>query len=142
VEKFTAKWGEASFGSGPAFSHKVINTGKGDFRNIYTEIKPRKPAAGELLPLNERETVLISNERVRVVRRVLKPGESTGIHKHPLNGLAIVIYDARIEISTPGSAASIVDAKAGDVVWQAAGMSHSIKNVGTTDFVAIEIEIR
>ena len=142
VEKFTAKWGDAGFGSGPAFSHKVINLGKSDFRNIYVELKPRKSDAAELLPLSERDSVLISNERVRVVRRILKPGESTGVHKHPLNGLGIVIYDARIEISTPGSAASIVDAKAGEVVWQTAGMSHSIKNVGTTDFVAIEIEIR
>lgn len=143
VENFTAKWGEAGFGSGPAFSHTVINPGKTDFRNIYVELMPRKTSApaGELLPLTDRDTVLISNERVRVVRRVLKPGESSKMHTHPRNGVGIVIYDAKVEISAPNTDTRVIEAKSGDVVWQTAGLVHLIKNVGTTDFVAVEIEI-
>jgi len=54
----------------------------------------------------------------------------------------VAVYDAEVEISSSGAPARTIKAKAGDVVWQAAGTNHSIRNVGATDFVAIEIEIR
>jgi quercetin dioxygenase-like cupin family protein len=139
---FTAKWGVASYGSGPAYSHKVINKGKTDFRNIYVEMKPRQPAGETVPPLIDLKAILIDNSRVRVNRRVLKPGETTGPHTHALNCLSVAVYDAEVEISSSGAAARTIKAKAGDVVWQAAGTSHAIKNVGSTDFVAIEIELR
>lgn len=142
IEQFTARWGDASFASGPAFSHKVVNRGTTDFRNIYVELMPRTAAAGTLPPLTDGHVVLIDNARVRVNRLVLKPGESSALHTHPLNGLGIVVYDATIEMSSPGGPARLLDAKAGDVAWQAAGTVHVIRNVGTRDFVAIDIEVK
>ena len=141
TNEFTAKWGVASYGSGPAYSHKVINKGKTDFRNIYVELKPRQPSAEVVPPLIDLNAILIDNPRVRVNRRFLKPGESTGSHTHRLNCLSVAVYDAKVEIAA-GSAVREVSVKAGDVVWQPAATTHAIKNVGSTDFVAIEIEIR
>ena len=141
-KNFTAVWGEASFGSGPAFSHTVINSGKSDFRNIYIELMPRQAAAGVLPPLSSGHTTLIDNPRVRVNRLVLKPGESSTLHTHSLNGLGIILYDSRIEITTPNGDPRIMEPKAGEFAWQTAGTAHTIKNIGTSVFEAIDIEIK
>lgn len=141
---FTARWGEASFGSGPEFSHKVINLGKTDFRNIYVELMPRKEAArtGDLPPLTDGHVVLIDNQRVRVNRLVLKPGESSKSHTHTLNGLGMIVRDARVEITAPGAKTRVMELKGGEFVWQKVGTAHTIKNIGTTVFEAIDIEIK
>ena len=105
-------------------------------------MKARQICAGTVPPLIDLNAILIDTPRVRVNRRVLKPGETTGPHAHVLNCLSVVVYDSEVEISSTGTAARAVKSKAGDVVWQAAGTNHVIKNIGSTDFVAIEIEIR
>lgn len=143
-KSFKAVWGEASFGSGPEFSHRVINPGTNDFRNIYLELLPRKgPAtAGELPRLSDGHIVLIDNPRVRVNRLALQPGESSKLHTHPLNGLGVILYDSRIEMSVPGGDPRVMEPKAGDFVWQTAGTAHAIKNIGSSVFAAIDIEIK
>ena len=141
-KNFAAMWGVASFGSGPAFSHKVINLGKSDFRNIYIELMPRQAAAGILAPLSSAHVILIDNPRVRVNRLVLKPGESSSLHTHTLNGLGIILYDSRIEISTHKGEPRIMEPKAGEFAWQTAGTAHVIKNIGTNIFEAIDVEIK
>src|SRR5688572_29914847 len=76
---FVAKWGNASFGSGPEFSHRVINVGKNDFRNIYVELlRPKEPAkTGGTPPLSSGHAIVIDNARVRVNRLALNPSESS-----------------------------------------------------------------
>jgi hypothetical protein len=41
-EEFEARFGQTAFGTGPEISHKVINRGKTDFRNIYIELLPAR----------------------------------------------------------------------------------------------------
>lgn len=142
-KSFKAVWGETSFGSGPEFSHRVINPGKTDYRNIYVELLQRLPAKSEnLQPLSEGHIILINNSRVRVNRLILKPGESSKTHTHSLNGLGIVLYDSRIEISSPDGSPRVMEPKAGDFVWQTAGTTHTLKNLGSSVFEAIDIEIK
>lgn len=142
-KSFVAKWGEATFGSGPTFSHRVINVGTTDFHNIYVELLPQKEsAAGDLPVLSPGHAILISNVKVRVNRLILKPGESSVMHAHTRNGLGIIVYDAKIEIVTQGAAPRSMDVKAGDVAWQTAGTTHTIKNTGSTVFEAIDIELK
>ena len=141
---FVAKWGEATFGSGPSFSHKVANKGTTDFRNIYIELLPQKETGklGVLPVLSDGHEVVIDNPRVRVNRLVLKPGESSRLHTHARNGLGIIVYDAKIEIVSQGASPRPLEVKAGDFVWQTAGTTHVIKNTGTTVFEAIDIELK
>ena len=77
--KFALKTGDIAFAARPVpMTHRVINKGTTDFRNIFIEILPS--AAGttidkEPAPLPGR-TILLDNARVRVYRLILKPGES------------------------------------------------------------------
>ena len=143
-KEFTARSGLTSFGSSPEFSHRVMNRGKTEFRNIYIELLPRKGPVkiGELAPLTDSHIIDIDNARVRVNRLVLKPGESSKPHTHKLNGLGVIIYDSQIELTAADGTRRVIEAKAGDFVWQNAGTAHAIRNVGKTVFEAIDIEIR
>jgi len=153
TEKFAAggdvvteiKYGEARFGARPSpMSHQVVATSTNDFRNIFIEILPSKgpSLAAIVAPLTDRHVVLIDNERIRVSRLVLKPGESSKPHTHPMNSLGIILYDAKIEISGPAGSPQIIESKAGEFAWQASGTTHVIRNIGTKIFEAIDVEIK
>jgi mannose-6-phosphate isomerase-like protein (cupin superfamily) len=141
---FVATWGDATFGSRPTYSHRVINAGTTDFHNIYIELLPQKDPGktGVLAVLSDRHVIVIDNARVRVNRLTLKPGESSPLHTHTRNGLGIIVYDAKVEIVSQGASPRPLDVKAGDFVWQTAGTTHVIKNTGTTVFEAIDIELK
>jgi mannose-6-phosphate isomerase-like protein (cupin superfamily) len=141
---FSATSGQSTFGSGPTFSHKVVNVGTTDFRNIYVELladtDPEKDVPLPILSVDH--VILIDNPQVRVNRLVLKPGESSKLHTHTRNGLGIIVYDAKIEITSPGTSPRLLDVKAGGFQWQAAGTTHVIKNIGSTVFEAIDVELK
>lgn len=136
-------YGEARFGARPSpMSHQVLTTSKNDFRNIFIEIFPSKRPVAGVAPLTDQHVVLIDNERIRVSRLVLKPGESSKPHTHPMNGLGVILYDAKIEISGPTGSPRIIESKAGEFAWQASGTTHVIRNIGTKVFEAIDVEIK
>ncbi len=144
-EPYEIKYGETSFAarSSPE-THRVVNSGKSDFRTIFIEILATKdaPTVGPFPILSENHLVLIDNERVRVNRLVLKPGESSKLHTHRMHGLGLVIYDSKIEISTADGTKRTLESKAGDFVWQNAGTTHRIKNIGSKVFEAIDLELK
>lgn len=142
---FDIKYAEATFGarSSPQ-THRVVNSGKSDFRNIFIEILAGKNGVTAVpFPiLSDGHVVLIDNERVRVNRLVLKPGESSKLHTHQMCGLGIILYDSKIELSGPDGTKRKLEPKAGDLVWQNAGTTHIIKNTGANVFEAIDIELK
>ncbi len=144
-EPYEVKYGETTFGArSTPETHRVANIGTSDFRTIVIEILAAKDAAtvGPFPILSENHLVLIDNERVRVSRLILKPGESSKLHTHRMHGLGIVLYDSKVEISTADGTKRKLKSKAGDFVWQNAGTTHIIKNIGSKVFEAIDIELK
>lgn len=139
------KYAEAAFGARPtARTHRVVNSGKSDFRNIFIEILASKHAvtAGSFPILSDGHVILIDNDRVRVNRLILKPGESSKLHTHQMRGLGVILYDSKIEMISAEGTRRILEPKAGDFVWQEVGTTHIIKNIGSTVFSAIDVEIK
>lgn len=139
------KYAEATFGARPSpLSHRVVNSGKSDFRNIFIEILPSKNfAKGPVFPnLSDGHVILIDNPRVRISRLTLKPGESSKLHTHSMHGLGIILYDSKLDLGAPDGTRRTLESKAGDYVWQNAGTTHMIKNIGSTVFEAIDIELK
>jgi mannose-6-phosphate isomerase-like protein (cupin superfamily) len=139
------KYGRTTFTSRPSpITHRVVNSGQTDFRNIFIEILPSKTSAnaGPFPILSDGHLILVDNDRVRVNRLVLKPGESSKMHTHQMRGLGIVLYDSKIEIGAPDGTMRRLEPKAGDHVWQDAGTTHIIKNIGSSVFEAIDIELK
>lgn len=142
---FDMKYGIASFAARPKpETHRVANSGKTDYRNIFIELLPNKnaSAAGPFPVLSDGHVILIDNDRVRVNRLTLKPGESSKLHTHHMHGLGIIVYDSKIELIGADGSKRTLEAKAGDHAWQNAGTTHIIKNIGSSSFEAIDIELK
>ena len=84
--------------------------------------------------------VLLDNDRVRVVRCVLKPGEKLPMHSHPAN----VVYSlaaAKAKYTFADGKTEERELKAGQAVWSDA-ISHSTENTGTTESRALVVELK
>jgi quercetin dioxygenase-like cupin family protein len=139
------KFGDVSYTDlkGSSMTHTVANTGQTPFRNIFVEILlPKKKSSGDLPPLSPTHEVLLNNSRVRVNKLTLQPGESSMLHTHSMPTLAVILQDGQVELATISGGGKTIAAKAGDAVWQNSGTTHIIRNVGTTPFEVVDIEIK
>jgi quercetin dioxygenase-like cupin family protein len=136
------KYGEVRF-SPATYIHRAANIGPTAFHNLTIELlKPANANPPVLAKEGDREPV-VENDRVRVFRVTLEPGESTPVHTHPLPGLSIAITAGELEATTAGSAMPVrMMLPATDVRWRPGRVTHSIKNVGTNRFVAVDIELK
>lgn len=138
------KFGEVRF-SKATYVHRAINVGTTNFHNFTIELlKPTAflPDAAKL-PSEPGREPLLENDRVRVYRVSLGPGESSGMHTHPLPGLGVMITAGAIAITTEGNATpERVEITRPDVRWRAGAVRHSIRNIGITRFEAVDIEIK
>jgi len=136
------KYGEVRF-SKATYVHRAMNAGTTAFHNLTIELLKPAPANSDWSPLPQevdREPVL-ENERVRVFRYSLKPGETMATHTHPLPGLSITITAADIEVTANGKTVRH-PVKADDVSWREAKVTHAVKNVGSTVFDGVDIEFK
>lgn len=132
------KDGETRFTKAPII-HRIENKGAAPFRNITIEIL-RSSGAPDSIEEIAGHTVVIDNERVRVERLILEPGQTTGLHKHTLPGLGVAVSGGNVVIESPGQKAQTVELKAGDFRWRDGATTHSIKNIGKSRFEAIDVE--
>jgi quercetin dioxygenase-like cupin family protein len=139
------KFGEVRFGKA-TYVHRAMNIGTTPFHNMTIEIL-KSPGSKVLSRLKDivTRTPVLENERVRVYRVSLAPGESTGTHTHHLPSLAIALTNGDIEVTTPTKDKDKLDRlnlAVGAARWRAGGVTHSIKNVGKTPFEAVDIEVK
>lgn len=144
AETFHLRQGAVAFGATPVpRTHCVRNIGETTFRNIYIELltdadaSQDRPAAA-----TSDRRVEFENGRVRALRRILAPDESTAVHTHTSNAVAVLVTAGRLEISYPDDAARTVDGKAGAVQWIQAGTTHAVKNVGTAPIEMVDVELK
>ncbi len=138
------KFGDVRFGKA-TYIHRAMNVRMTPFHNLTIEILKSPPLSGTLANTKEEisRAPIIENERVRVYRLSLAPGESTTTHTHFLPGLGISITPGTIQVTTEGKdKPERVKVPAGDVRWRSGPVIHSIKNVGKTTFEAVDIELK
>ncbi len=138
------KFGEVRF-SKATYIHRAMNVGSTPFHNFTIELLKSPAFRTDLLKLPKeagREPV-IENDRVRVYRVTLAPGEATPVHTHPLPGLSVALTKSEIELTTQGQTKPQRLSFAGpDVRWRAGAVTHTVKNVGKTMFEAVDIELK
>ena len=88
--------------------------------------------------------VLLDNEKVEVVRATYPAGTESGIHthQHP-NRVVYVIQGGKLELTGKDKTkpAKVLDIVAGQTLYLPA-TTHNVKNIGTTEVVIIETEIK
>jgi quercetin dioxygenase-like cupin family protein len=138
------KFGDVRFGKA-TYVHRAMNVGTTPFHNLTIELLKSPLGLPQLSKLKESisRTPVLENERVRVYKLSLAPGESTTMHTHFLPGLGISITPGTIQVTTEGKdKPERVKVPAGDVRWRSGPVLHSIKNVGKMRFEAVDIELK
>jgi len=123
------------------YTHRIINIGATTVRFIDTEIIAAPPRAnasstGDELQGHKLES---ENDRVRIYRLALAPGESTGSRTRAMGWLEVTVRGGRITRSS-GHKRETVGVKPGDFLWHAPGTAPALKNAGQSTYEAIEIE--
>ena len=88
----------------------------------------------------DKYSVVLENERVRVLRYHDKPGDITSAHFHP----DYVLYaesSFRRRLTFPDGRTQEVDVKAGSIVWMKAH-THIGENIGNTNTDVILVELK
>jgi quercetin dioxygenase-like cupin family protein len=131
---------EARFTKGP-IAHRVTNVAGTPFRNITIEILRSPGSVGASTPdTSPGHSIVMENDRVRIERLILEPGQSTNIHRHNLSALSVFLTKSTVRIESPGAKPEIFEYKPGDFRWRAAPVMHSIKNIGATRFEAVGVD--
>ena len=119
-------------------AHRVINSGSTPYRVTDTEIHM---ACGgfEPMPDGEGQTLIVENQRVRVTRLMIGPGESLPLH--PSCGMLVAVTEAQIRLRTGGPEESLAMAPA-DFKWRDSFLPLVLVNVGQTVFHAVDIVVK
>ena len=134
------KDGETRYTSGP-ITHRVTNVTTGLFRNITIEVL-KTVGSNAWDPVSiPGHTPVFENDKVRVERLVIDPGQSIPLHTHSHSGLGVAVSAADIVIQSPPSQKpQKVHFKPGDFQWHDGPQTHSLENVGKTRFEAVHID--
>lgn len=86
---------------------------------------------------------IVENQKVKIQRWVLKPGEGTPLHTHTLDHVSVVIHGSTLrDVGADGTAKENVQ-KAGDAVFvPGTGRTHSFANASQATFESISIELK
>lgn len=85
-------------------------------------------------------TVLLENDRVRVIDFVLRKGDTEDFHSHRPH-VAYVLNGFKIRFTFPDGRTAVRETKAGDVLFSEA-VTHSPVNIGDTEAHGIMVELK
>jgi quercetin dioxygenase-like cupin family protein len=136
------KDGEARFTKGP-ITHRVTNPSDTPFRNITVEIlgSPGPGSVTSTPDTSPGHSIVLENERVRIERLILEPGQSTNLHTHGLSAMSVFLTKAKVQVESPGQKTQTIEYKPGDFRWRSP-ITHSIRNIGSTRFEAVGIDLK
>jgi quercetin dioxygenase-like cupin family protein len=103
-------------------------------------------AQGASVPVDREplHKVVLSNDYVEVMHLTLPPRQSTGLHTHSHDGVAVRLSESMVSVDVPGQEpAPAAAAHVGAVSAQGYAqhhMTHRVNNVGSTPFDVIDIE--
>lgn len=97
--------------------------------------------AGQTLGSRE---VLLENEQVQVLRLTYPPGSESGMHTHEFpNRVVYFVQGGKLELISDDETIDkkVIEVKDGDTLFMP-GITHNVKNMGTTQLIIIETEIK
>jgi quercetin dioxygenase-like cupin family protein len=83
---------------------------------------------------------VLENERVRVLKVVIKPGEKTVLHSHP-DTVICMMNDQKVKFASSDKEEEEVDLNFGQVLYFKP-LTHTVENIGETDAISIVIELK
>lgn len=119
-------------------AHRVANTGTSAYRVVDTEIH-RGCGGYRAAPVGDGEELLIDNERVRVVRLVLLPGQSAPLH--PPCGMLVAVSAGKVTLDGGGAQARL-DLLPAQFQWRQSDAAQRVTNVGEMPMHAVDVLVK
>jgi quercetin dioxygenase-like cupin family protein len=128
--------GEVRFTKAP-ISHRVSNPSRVPFHNLTIEmLKP----SGVPLSATPDGKIALENDRVRVERIVLEPGQASARHEHHGPWLDVAVGPGTVDVAETDGTTRRVTYRPAAYHWNSAARTHTLKNVGRTRVELLEIE--
>jgi hypothetical protein len=132
----------SGYGAEP-YIHRVGNVGDGTFRIVAVEIfSPPDPefagAGGRQMPYE----LALENDRVRIWRIALEPAQSNALFRIGLPTVRIVQIGGTLAERVDRGMLQSRPVMQGNIQWLPAGTSVSVSNVGQTEVVIYDMEIK
>ena len=112
---------------------------------LTTSIPASDPQVAVPVDKEPLHKLVLQNDYVTVLHVTILPGQSTLLHTHSHDGVAVRLSEATIRLDVPGEASTgPVRTQVGETSAQpyaAKPMTHTVNNVGTTPFEVIDIEL-
>jgi hypothetical protein len=122
--------------------HEVVITGDVPFHNIVVELMYDAPGRFTAGTRGDGYTVILDNERVRVWRLALEPGQAAALITQTAPGVRVIIDGGEIVESAPDKPDRAKAPRSGEFFWQEAGSTRAVRNTGSTRVELIEIELK
>jgi hypothetical protein len=122
--------------------HNVAITGETPFHNIVVELMAAQPSGFAVGTRGQGYTQLLDNERVRVWRLVLEPGQSAPSITQAAPGVRVVVDGSELVETLADGRERRMAPRSGELFWQDAGATRTIRNVGMTRLDLVELEIK
>ena len=123
-------------------AHNVTVTGDTPFHNIVVELTYPTPGRFTPGPRGQGYTQILDNERVRIWRLVLEPGQTAAAITQAAPGVRVVIDGGELVESVAGRPDRNKAPRSGEFFWQEAGTTRAVRNVGTTRIDIVELELK
>jgi hypothetical protein len=122
--------------------HNVAVTGDGPFHNIVVELLDADPYGFTPQARGQGYTQILDNERVRIWRLALEPGQTAAAITQAAPGVRVVVDGGEIvEILADGRERGMAP-RSGEFFWQDAGTTRAVRNVGTSRLNIVEVELK
>jgi hypothetical protein len=139
----TGNAGYSAFSKKPE-THRGANVGSTPFHNLVAAIlypTPGRFTAGSRADVAAYQQ-LVDNDRVRIWRLKLDPGQSAGAITQSAPGMRLVVDGGEISESVPGAVERGWALRTGEFFWQDPGVTRAVKNIGQTPINIIEFELK
>jgi len=122
--------------------HTVAVQGESPFHNIVVELL--YASAGRFSPgmRGPGYTQVLDNERVRAWRLVLEPGQAAPAITQSAPGVRVVVEGGELVESVAGVPDRSMAPRHGELYWQEAGTTRTVRNAGTTRIELVELELK
>jgi quercetin dioxygenase-like cupin family protein len=85
-------------------------------------------------------SLIMENDRVRVLDARFKPGEIAAMHQHP-DHVVYILKDGKLKLTPANGKTESMDVKTGQTIWMDA-TTHATENLGKTDAHLLVIELK
>lgn len=118
--------------------HRVTNIGSTDYRVTDMEIQ-RNCGGFVAVKDGAAQTLIVENDRVRVTRLMLAPGEKIALH--PPCGMLVAVTEGKVVFHAPGGEEAVAFGPAG-FKWRDGATPLELTNAGSAVFHGVDIVVK